>query len=95
MNRITTGRWLILASVSLVVALTLGVSIASSTTPHSTSIGSAPDSAAVERLTSAQRHALPASLTPSIAITETAAILSANLLLGGYDFKVDLPVVVR
>jgi hypothetical protein len=34
-------------------------------------------------------------LAPAITITETAAVLAAELLVGDYDFRVDIPLVTR
>ncbi|NTU63663.1 MAG: hypothetical protein HGB05_09735 [Chloroflexi bacterium] len=88
-------RWSMLAGVSLVTAVVLGVSIVAGSAPNDYPIGSAPDSTTVDRLTRSQFNSAYPPLAPSITITETAAVLAAEWLVGDYDFQVDLPLVAR
>jgi hypothetical protein len=90
-----TVRWSILAGVALVVAVALGVSLATGSGPRDLPVGHAPDSMTVDRLTRGQFNAASLSLAPSITVTETAAVLAAELLVGDYDFQVDLPLITH
>jgi hypothetical protein len=88
-------RWSILAVVSFVVAVVLGVSMVAGNATNALPASHAPDSTTIDRLTRSQVSAAYAPLAPSLTITQTAAVLAAELLVGDYDFKVDLPIVIR
>ncbi len=88
----TTARWLILVGVVMITSVLLSGLVASANAPPTSR--SAPDSLTVERLTKADFDIMPNGINAPTASSD-AAWLAAGLLLGGYDFKVDVPIVQK
>ncbi len=80
-------------AVLLVVTALHGLAAASSPAPPIS--GQPPDSTTVERLTHDRFNMTQSRLSPSLGVTETAAILAGELLIGDLDFKTDLPIVQK
>ncbi len=83
----------VVVAMLLVVTALHGLATASSPAPPIS--GQPPDSTTVERLTRDRFNVTQSRLSPSLGVTETAAILAGELLLTPIDYLVDLPLVMK